>query len=104
MTFPDIASGLPVAGMMLSLQTSSASGQAIVAVLFVGSILTWSFMIVKWRELGEAGRASQRFIDEYRRAAHDSCAFDTLSLCRRVGCRAVWMVWRPLAVKKAVQN
>ncbi len=75
MTFPDIASGLPVAGMMLSLQTSSASGQAIVAVLFVGSILTWSFMIVKWRELGEAGRASQRFIDEYRRAAHPFTLF-----------------------------
>ncbi len=58
---------LPLASMFESFLTSDRQGQAIVLVLLFGSMLTWSIMIVKWREIGIAGRRTDRFVEAYRR-------------------------------------
>jgi biopolymer transport protein TolQ len=65
--FPVLAPPLAVGGVLYSFSESNFSGQAIVVVLFLGSVFAWTLMAVKGRELGIARRNSQRFMDEYRR-------------------------------------
>lgn len=60
---PDV----PLASMLFALRHSNLSGQVIVYGLALGSVVVWSLMIVKNRELRDAARASRRMVDTYRR-------------------------------------
>ena len=49
---------------------SNLSTQAICVVLFAGSILAWTLMITKIRDLSAAARDSEQFIAAYRKESH----------------------------------
>ena len=58
-----------VAGIIYALEQSNAAGKIIVLLLFAGSILAWTVMLTKSRELRQAVRSSNRFISAYRAEA-----------------------------------
>jgi biopolymer transport protein TolQ len=66
-TVPDLLTGLPIAGVDFALRNANPSGKIIVAVLLLGSVLAWSLMIVKFRELFDARKFSDRFRAAYRK-------------------------------------
>ncbi|MBN2302377.1 MAG: MotA/TolQ/ExbB proton channel family protein [Lentisphaerae bacterium] len=66
---------IPLAGVVFALKQSNTAGKAIVAVLFIGSILAWTVMVVKLKELNDAKRASSRFLFAYRREKHPLSLF-----------------------------
>jgi biopolymer transport protein TolQ len=70
-----ITAAFPMAGLMFALQQSNAAGKGIVILLFVGSILAWSVMLTKARELRLAHRVSNRFLAAYRKEAHPAALF-----------------------------
>jgi len=58
---------VPVGSVVLAFEQSNLSGQIIVITLFLGSILAWTVMAAKARELKAAMEDTRRFIAEYRR-------------------------------------
>ena len=60
---------LPIGGVNFALQNSNPSGKVIVIILLLGSVMAWSLMIAKIRELIEAKRASDRFRTAYRKSS-----------------------------------
>ena len=61
---------LPLADIMSAFWLSGAPGQVIAVVLFVGSIVAWSLMLSKLRELSDARTSSDRFLAAYRKESH----------------------------------
>jgi biopolymer transport protein ExbB/TolQ len=57
------------------MRQSNFAGKVIVVVLFIGSILAWSLMLTKLKDLREARRASAAFLRAYRREAHPATLF-----------------------------
>jgi biopolymer transport protein TolQ len=53
-----------------ALGESNLAGQIIVMILFVGSILIWTLMLTKTRDLLSAQRACDAFVNDYRTGAH----------------------------------
>lgn len=73
---PDIRIAFPVADVVQAFRDSNfLSGQLIVVVLIVASILAWTVMVSKYRELQNAQRSSDRFIAAFRREAHPLAMF-----------------------------
>ena len=66
---------LPLAGIGYALQESNTSGRVIVVLLLVGSVLTWSIILTKWRELKLAIQVSQAFVTAYRKEASPVALF-----------------------------
>ncbi|MBM4143425.1 MAG: biopolymer transporter ExbB [Lentisphaerae bacterium] len=66
---------LPFASVLYAFRVSNFAGKAIVELLFLGSILAWSLMLTKWRELSAARRASERFVAAYRKESHPASLF-----------------------------
>ena len=60
---------------MFALRQSNVPGKAIVIVLFVGSILAWSLMVTKLRELRNARLGSRLFVAAYRNEGHPAGLF-----------------------------
>jgi biopolymer transport protein TolQ len=58
---------LPLADVITAYRVSNFAGQRIVEVLLLGSVFTWSIMVTKCVDLIRACRATDRFLDEYRR-------------------------------------
>lgn len=58
------------ASLGASLQGSTWNGVGIVAVLVVGSVMAWTLMLTKWRELRTARLLSDAFMQAYRGEAH----------------------------------
>ena len=56
----------PIGGIGFAFGESNLSGQVIVGILFMGSILVWSIMITKIRELFVAKHRCERFLRHYR--------------------------------------
>lgn len=52
--------------VFFAFRESDLAGKAIVAILFGGSIIAWSIMITKYRDLGRTDVASRRFLEAYR--------------------------------------
>ncbi len=67
-------SGL-ASGLIFALKESNMAGKIIVVILFVGSMMVWSIMVTKWRELNQADRVSRRFLSAYRKEAHPVALF-----------------------------
>ncbi len=65
----------PLAGILFAFGQSNLAGQVIVAFLFVGSIVVWSVMATKIREIVVAQRASERFLLAYRKELHPTALF-----------------------------
>jgi biopolymer transport protein TolQ len=61
-----LQSPFPIGGIGFTFGESNLSGQVIVGILFLGSILVWSIMVSKIRELLLAQRRSDRFLRNYR--------------------------------------
>jgi biopolymer transport protein TolQ len=57
---------MPIAGVLYAFGQSDIAGRIIVVILLVGSILAWSVMITKYRQLARARRESLKFIATYR--------------------------------------
>jgi len=60
----------PLAGVASSFTESIFAGKIIVVVLIFGSIIAWSIMVSKLKELKHATSVSQRFLQHYRREDH----------------------------------
>ena len=58
---------LPLAGIGYSLAESNLSGKVIVVVLVLGSILSWSIILTKGRELKLGAQVSHAFVATYRK-------------------------------------
>lgn len=68
MSFPlSIGPVIPLANFVYSFKESNLPGQAIVVILFLGSILTWTVMVTKWVELSRARNQSARFLLSFRK-------------------------------------
>ncbi len=59
---------IPLADVITSYRVSNFAGRRIVDVLLIGSVFTWSIMITKLIDLIRAGRASDAFMNAYRRS------------------------------------
>jgi len=66
---------MPLAGLIYSLQQSNTAGKIIVVILFVGSILAWSLMLTKGKELRQGGRASRLLLGAYRKEVNPAALF-----------------------------
>lgn len=66
---------MPVAGVIFAFRQSNDAGKVIVIILFVGSIITWSVMLTKFKDLCQARKASQQFISAYRSERHPVSLF-----------------------------
>ncbi len=67
---------LPVANMIYAFTTSNFfSGKLIVTILFAASIVAWSVMVTKHRELKRAQLETQRFLAAFRAAKHPLALF-----------------------------
>lgn len=66
---------MPVAGVIFAFRQSNDAGKVIVIILFVGSIITWSVMLTKFKDLHQARKASQQFISAYRSEGHPVSLF-----------------------------
>ncbi len=53
-------------GLVYAFQHSTAPGKAILFLLFVASIFSWSVMVTKWRMLQVAQRQRRNFLDRFR--------------------------------------
>ena len=74
----DLVHMMPLAmnSMIESFMTSNwLSGKAIVIILIVASIMAWTVMVSKYRELRQAERGSLRFLNAFRREAHPLAIF-----------------------------
>lgn len=71
----EIALYLPVAGIAFAIRQSNFSGKIIVVILFLGSILAWTVMVTKLRELQQARRYSKSFLAAFRNEAHPAGLF-----------------------------
>ncbi len=74
----DFVNMFPLAmnSMVESFMTSNwLSGKAIVIILVVASVMAWTVMVSKYRELREAERASLRFLNAFRRESHPLAIF-----------------------------
>ena len=58
------AAGAP--GVLYALEKSTLVGKAVILVLFLISIVAWSIMITKFRQVGRAQRSSGRFLMLFR--------------------------------------
>jgi biopolymer transport protein TolQ len=65
----------PAANVLYALEQSDLAGKVIVAVLFVGSMLSWTVMLSKSREIGAARKGAMRFLSAYRQEAHPAALF-----------------------------
>ncbi len=73
---PDIRMAFPLADVVQAFRDSNfLSGQLIVVVLLVASVVAWSVMVSKYRELRNAQRASDRFVSAFRREGHPLAMF-----------------------------
>jgi biopolymer transport protein TolQ len=64
-------SPLPIANLYDAYVTSSFfSGKLIVLILIAASVMAWSVMLTKFKDLQQAAAASRRFTERFRRAAH----------------------------------
>ena len=55
----------PLADIIAAIKGSNVAGQAILGVLFVGSIIAWSIMVSKAVELKQSRFESDRFLAMY---------------------------------------
>jgi len=62
-------------GAFFAFRQSNAIGKAIVFLLLAGSVIVWTIMITKWRELREARLQADRFLRAYREASHPIMLF-----------------------------
>lgn len=53
-------------GVYYAFEHSDSMGQAVVLLLFIGSMLTWTIMIEKGLSLFRAKKSSEKFMDSYR--------------------------------------
>jgi biopolymer transport protein ExbB/TolQ len=60
---------LPLADVLFSFNQSNFAGKAIVIVLVIGSVFSWTIMLTKMRELARARKLSQQFVAAYRAEA-----------------------------------
>lgn len=73
---PVFRGAFPVADVVQAFRDSNfLSGQLIVIVLVVASVVAWSVMVSKYRELRNAQAASDRFISAFRRENHPLALF-----------------------------
>jgi len=73
---PVFRGAFPVADVVQAFRDSNfLSGQLIVIVLVVASVVAWSVMVSKYRELRNAQAASDRFIAAFRRETHPLALF-----------------------------
>lgn len=66
---------LPVAGIVSAFPGSAFAVQAIVAILFVGSILVWSMVVTRYAELSQTEIATKVFLEAYRKETHPVSLF-----------------------------
>lgn len=70
-----LEAGCVQADVLYAFQTSNLSGKVIVVLLFAASILAWSVMITKARELKVAAGESRRFVAAFRSAKQPLALF-----------------------------
>ena len=70
-----LVSHLPIAGITDALMESNFFGKVIVVVLLIGSMIAWSVMISKIREMSHAKKVGRRFLSSYRKEAHPASLF-----------------------------
>ncbi len=58
------ATGAP--GILYALEKSTLVGKIVILILFLLSIVAWSIMITKFRQVGRAQRSSGRFLEQFR--------------------------------------
>ncbi|MDD2236581.1 MAG: MotA/TolQ/ExbB proton channel family protein, partial [Kiritimatiellae bacterium] len=73
--YPPVFFSMPLGGIVLSYQQSSAAGKGIVLILIVFSIFAWTVMISKFAELYRGEKESKRFLSAYRAEAHPVALF-----------------------------
>lgn len=54
-------------GLLYAIQQSDLQGQVIVALLCLGSALTWSVMLTKWQQLRRVRKSGEEFLAHFRR-------------------------------------
>lgn len=72
---PIVSSTLVVGSLISAFSASSLNGKVIVIVLFVGSILSWSLMLTKWRQMRQAQLSNMQFLAAYRREKNPAAVF-----------------------------
>ncbi len=66
----------PLADMIAAFQTSSfMSGKLIVIILILASVLAWTVMVTKYKEMKIARESSQRFMISFRSESHPLALF-----------------------------
>lgn len=65
----------PLAGVMSAFNESNFAGKLIVIILLAGSVLAWTVMLTKLREVRGALRTSRKFLTAYRRQADPLAVF-----------------------------
>lgn len=60
----------PLADTLSAFRMSNFSGQAIVVILFIGSIFAWSVMATKLLEMARAARGARQFAALYHKSRH----------------------------------
>jgi biopolymer transport protein ExbB/TolQ len=58
---------IPIANVLFAMRESNLPGQVIVLILLGWSVVVWTIMISKGRELSRAKRETQNFISQFRR-------------------------------------
>ena len=61
--------------VLYAYSTSDWFGKGVVIILVAGSIVAWSIMLTKWRDLGRLMEESKRFLAVYRREANPLMLF-----------------------------
>lgn len=70
--------GIPepvLSGIGFAIRQSNLAGKVIVVLLFIGSILAWTVMLTKVREMRLARLMSFRFLNAYRKETHPANLF-----------------------------
>ena len=66
---------LPCANFLVAFGASNMPGKVIILILAVGSIMAWTIMVTKARELSRAKKEGAEFIKAYRREGHPLALF-----------------------------
>ncbi len=74
-SLPVIVPAALLDGAFFAFRQSNAVGKAIVFLLLAGSVIVWTIMITKSRELRDARLQSERFLRAYREASHPIVLF-----------------------------
>ena len=93
------ASAADSPGVYYAYQNSDGVGKAIVVLLIIGSMITWTVMLEKWWSLYRAKRLSQRFTDLFYQFGEKNLVSDVLIREEKINDGPVAAIYREAMVK-----